>query len=311
MKMQFTRSDLSDRVVSVSISSAAWHDFAKGASGISIASSGRIQCQKYLASQFEYSFGSDACAILKETLKDRTCGIAHFNLTENTNNIPMWSLFLVALGKYLGTISIKPHRREGFEAGLITDPSNSVGPSHLPSPYNEDLLHNDGNKLNQEFDDYVAILISTKENCIGGQSKLLHLDDWSELSEFVKSPYAELPFNYIMRRNEIGSLSRTEALNPASKEMISIMERSLFYKSANGFCSRISPGYMHPADPSMWEYIQKVQTALAETHNCIDISLEVGQFWIVNNNFVLHGRRKILPNKDLYRVVHRVKGFFK
>jgi hypothetical protein len=105
-------------------------------------------------------------------------------------------------------------------------------------------------------------------------------------------------------------VDRSLAIDGKSDEF-SIMQRSLFYIAESGVCSRVSPGYMRPADSKMLEYVEAVQRALLQPGGILDIDLSPGQMWVVNNAFVLHGRRAIDPHPELARVIQRVKGFFR
>lgn len=309
--LQILRSEISPRISRIRISAAAWRRFADCANAIPLHATSRLHQQRTLAEALEKAFGVAQGEAIKAVLLDRSRGICFIDLSEHSEDSSLWARFLVALGRSLGSISMNPDRRQGFEAGLLVDPARGIVPSHIPSPWVDDHLHNDGNRFLQEFDDFVAILLAERENCEGGGSKLLHLDDWRELPKFTSSTFAEKPFRYAVARGERPTLQKGEATDSDRLASAHIIERSLFYRSSNGYCSRVSPGYMHPVDVKQGQYIEEVQRALAETRDCIELQLEPGQLYVVNNTFVLHGRRSIEPHAELYRVVNRVRGFFK
>ncbi len=54
-------------------------------------------------------------------------------------------------------------------------------------------LHNDGTYV-EEITDYVLMMKIDEQNMQGGNSLLLHLDDWEHLDEFFRDPLARRPY---------------------------------------------------------------------------------------------------------------------
>lgn len=61
--------------------------------------------------------------------------------------------------------------------------------SYLRQPHRVMELHNDGTYL-EEITDYVLMMKIDEQNMTGGNSLLLHLDDWEHLDQYFTHPLA-------------------------------------------------------------------------------------------------------------------------
>ena len=64
--------------------------------------------------------------------------------------------------------------------------------SYLRQPHRVMELHNDGTYV-EEITDYVLMMKIDEQNMQGGNSLLLHLDDWEHLDHFFRHPLARRP----------------------------------------------------------------------------------------------------------------------
>ncbi len=67
--------------------------------------------------------------------------------------------------------------------------------SYLRQPHRVMELHNDGTYV-EEQTDYVLMMKIDEQNMQGGNSLLLHLDDWEHLDEFFRDPLARRPMRW-------------------------------------------------------------------------------------------------------------------
>lgn len=67
--------------------------------------------------------------------------------------------------------------------------------SYLRQPHRVMELHNDGTYV-EEITDYVLMMKIDEQNMQGGNSLLLHLDDWEHLDEFFRDPLARRPMRW-------------------------------------------------------------------------------------------------------------------
>lgn len=71
--------------------------------------------------------------------------------------------------------------------------------SYLRQPHRVMELHNDGTYV-EEITDYVLMMKIDEQNMQGGNSLLLHLDDWEHLDHFFRHPLARRPMRLPRRR---------------------------------------------------------------------------------------------------------------
>lgn len=67
--------------------------------------------------------------------------------------------------------------------------------SYLRQPHRVMELHNDGTYV-EEITDYVLMMKIDEQNMQGGNSLLLHLDDWEHLDHFFRHPLARRPMRF-------------------------------------------------------------------------------------------------------------------
>ncbi|WP_204309110.1 carbon starvation induced protein CsiD, partial [Enterobacter hormaechei] len=67
--------------------------------------------------------------------------------------------------------------------------------SYLRQPHRVMELHNDGTYL-EEITDYVLMMKIDEQNMTGGNSLLLHLDDWEHLDQYFTHPLARRPMRF-------------------------------------------------------------------------------------------------------------------
>ncbi|MFP1453578.1 glutarate dioxygenase GlaH [Escherichia coli] len=67
--------------------------------------------------------------------------------------------------------------------------------SYLRQPHRVMELHNDGTYV-EEITDYVLMMKIDEQNMQGGNSLLLHLDDWEHLDDYFRHPLARRPMRF-------------------------------------------------------------------------------------------------------------------
>ena len=67
--------------------------------------------------------------------------------------------------------------------------------SYLRQPHRVMELHNDGTYV-EEITDYVLMMKIDEQNMQGGNSLLLHLDDWEHLDNYFRHPLARRPMRF-------------------------------------------------------------------------------------------------------------------
>ena len=167
--------------------------------------------------------------------------------------------------------------------------------SYLRKAYRNMDLHTDGTYV-KEVTDWLLMTKIEEENVEGGETAMLHLDDWEFCDELSKDPVGKQDFVW-------GS--------PKSKNVDYKVEHPVFSEDSEGR-PQISYIDQFPEPKNMEQgiFLQKLSDSLEESKNKILTKLPVGSSIIANNYFWLHGRKPFKENKDLYRELLRIRGHF-
>ena len=167
--------------------------------------------------------------------------------------------------------------------------------SYLRKAYTNMDLHTDGTYV-KENTDWLLMTKIEENNVEGGETAMLHLDDWEHCSELFNDPVGKQNFIW-------GS--------PKSKNINYKIEHPIFSKDKNGK-PKISYIDQFPEPKSMEQglFLQKLSDSLEESKEKIITELSVGSSIIANNYFWLHGRKPFLENKELSRELLRIRGSF-
>ena len=167
--------------------------------------------------------------------------------------------------------------------------------SYLRKAYINMDLHTDGTYVKEKTDWLLMTKIEEK-NVDGGETALLHLDDWEHCKDLFKEPTG--------KENFIWS-------SPKSKNVGYKVEHPVF-SSDNEGRAQISYIDQFPEPKNMTQgiFLQKLSDALEESKNKVIIKLPVGSTIVANNYFWLHGRKPFKENKDLTRELLRIRGSF-
>ena len=167
--------------------------------------------------------------------------------------------------------------------------------SYLRKAYTNMDLHTDGTYV-KEKTDWILMTKLEEENVIGGESYMLHLDDWEHLGDFINDDVGKQNFIW-------GS--------PKSKNIDYKVEHPVFSvdEKGNPQISYIDQ-FPEPKNMEQGLFLQKLSDALEESQNKIIFPLPVGSAIVANNYFWLHGRKPFKENKNLSRELLRIRGSF-
>ena len=172
---------------------------------------------------------------------------------------------------------------------------NDDSDSYLRKAYTNMDLHTDGTYV-KEKTDWLLMTKMYEKNTEGGESVMLHLDDWEHCKDLFNDPVGKQDFTW-------GS--------PKSKNIEYKVKHPIFFEDKDGK-AQISyiDQFPEPKNMEQGTFLQKLSDALEESKNKIMIKIPVGSAIIANNYFWLHGRRPFKKNKDLIRELLRIRGFF-
>jgi protein CsiD len=167
--------------------------------------------------------------------------------------------------------------------------------SYLRKAYINMDLHTDGTYV-KEKTDWLLMTKLDEKNVEGGETTMLHLDDWEHCEDLFNDPIGKQNFIW-------GS--------PKSKNVDYKVEHPIFFEDNEG---RPQISYIdqfpEPKNMKQGNFLQRLSDALEESKSKITIKLPVGSTIIANNYFWLHGRKSFKENKDLSRELLRIRGLF-
>ena len=167
--------------------------------------------------------------------------------------------------------------------------------SYLRKAYINMDLHTDGTYV-KEVTDWLLMTKIEEHNAEGGETAMLHLDDWEHCEDLFNDPISKQNFIW-------GS--------PKSKNIGYKVEHPVFSTDEQG---RPNISYIdqfpEPQNMDQGNFLQKLSDGLEESKNKVITKLGAGSTIVANNYFWLHGRRPFKENKELSRELLRIRGSF-
>ena len=248
-----------------------------------------------LAKSIDDVFEGNLSKLLNKILKDRNTGTAI--IEPDIKNSKFDKDFLVKLSTGLAYLVGLPNfdsMTDKYYARFYVKHSDSSD-SYLRKAYSNMDLHTDGTYV-KEKTDWLLMTKMEETNVKGGESVLLHLDDWEHCDEFSSNPVGKQNFVW-------GS--------PKSKNVDYKVEHPVFSSDQNGkpTISYIDQ-FPEPKNMEQGLFLQKLSDALEESKNKVAFPLPPGATIFSNNYFWLHGRKSFKENKNLSRELLRIRGSF-
>ena len=167
--------------------------------------------------------------------------------------------------------------------------------SYLRKAYTNMDLHTDGTYVKEKTDWLLMTKIEEK-NVEGGETIMLHLDDWEHCKELSNDLIGKQNFSWS---------------SPKSKNVDYKIEHPVFSEDSEGR-SQISyiDQFPEPKNMEQGNFLQRLSDGLEESKNKIITKLPAGSALVANNYFWLHGRKPFKENKNLSRELLRIRGSF-
>ena len=233
--------------------------------------------------------------LMNKIIRDRESGC--FIIGPKNENSKIDDIFLVKLSTAIAhLIGIPNHdSMAGKYYARFTVKHEDKSDSYLRKAYANMDLHTDGTYV-KEVTDWLLMTKIDEQNVEGGETAMLHLDDWEHCEDLYNDP--------IGRQNFIWS-------SPKSKNVDYKVEHPVFSSDANGkpIISYIDQ-FPEPKNMDQGNFLQKLSDGLEESKNKAITKLPVGSAIIANNYFWLHGRKPFKENKELSRELLRIRGSF-
>lgn len=200
--------------------------------------------------------------------------------------------FTTACAHLIGRSNYDAMSGQYYARFVVVNTDNSD--SYLRQPHRVMELHNDGTFVN-EITDYVLMLKIDEKNMEGGNSLLLHMDDWEQCDEFFRNPLARREMRWTA---------------PPSKRVSEDVYHSVFDTDAEGRpVMRYIDQFVQPANFEEGVWLNALSESLENAPQKLSVPVSMGSFLLINNLFWLHGRDRFTPHEGLRRELMRQRGY--
>jgi protein CsiD len=233
--------------------------------------------------------------LLNFIVRDRNTGCFIISLKKITSKIN--DSFLVKLSTAIAHLIGNPNHdaMAGKYYARFFVKHEDKSDSYLRKAYTNMDLHTDGTYV-KEATDWLLMTKMEEQNVDGGETTMLHLDDWEHCEDLFNDPVSKQNFIW-------GS--------PKSKNIEYKVEHPVFSTDKKG---RPNISYIdqfsEPKNMDQGNFLQKLSDGLEESNNKIVTKLSFGSIIVANNYFWLHGRKPFKENKELSRELLRIRGTF-
>lgn len=245
-----------------------------------------------LAKKLKSLFGPSLQSTLRAILLDRNSGGFTLGVQGTTVDAQDYVKFGTAVSHLIGPGNYDAMSGTYYARFLVKDTDNSD--SYLRQAYRLFTLHTDGTFVD-EATDWLLMMKFDERNAVGGESRLLHLDDWEDLDRFTTHPLGSYEFTY---------------KSPPSKNVAQMIKRRTFFKQGDKFCVCFIDQFVQPETIEQGEYLHDLSESMENSKGTASIPLPVGDLIMLNNLFWLHGRAPFEKNEQLHRELMRQRGMF-
>jgi len=225
-----------------------------------------------IAKSLDELFLNKLSKLIYSVLTDRNTGC--FIVVPEIINKKFDDTFLVklstALAHLIGIANFDDMTSKYYARFFVKHEDNSD--SYLRKAYINMDLHTDGTYVKGKTD-WLLMTKLEEKNAEGGESVMLHLDDWEHCKELSNDP--------VGKQNFIWS-------SPKSKNVDYKVEHPVFSKDSDG---RAQISYIdqfpEPQNMEQGNFLQRLSDALEESKNKIVLSLLTGSIIVANNYFWL------------------------
>lgn len=239
--------------------------------------------------------GGNLRSFLLETMLDRNKGamVVRPKMLSDISQADNMVKFSTAISHLMGGCNFDAMSQKYYARFVVENVDSSD--SYLRQAHRVMELHNDGTFVD-EATDFVLMMKIDEQHMKGGNSLILHLDDWKDLDKFSNSKLAKKSFRWTA---------------PASKNTNKDVFHPIFGEDKLGrpTMSYIDQ-FVQPENLEEGTWLFQLGESLEGSDAKASIALPVGSMLIVNNLFWLHSRDKFEANPDLRRELLRQRGYF-
>ena len=233
-------------------------------------------------------FRQEICNILV----DRNHGGFTLGVRETTTGDEDYVKLATAVSHLVGPANFDAMSGSYFARFVVkhTDDSDT----YLRQAYRAVNLHTDGAYV-EEATDWLMMMKIAEGHAEGGESRLLHLDDWEGLAQFCHDALAAHRFTFKAA---------------ASKNVDRPVQRPIFWSDGSGICVSYIDQFVHPETLEQARYLFDLSRSLESSPAVRAPRLPVGDLIMLNNRFWMHGRAPFQKNEQLHRELMRLRGVF-
>lgn len=229
---------------------------------------------------------------LRAILHDRNAGGFTIGVQGTTCDEEDYVKFGTAIAHLIGPSNHDAMSGTYYARFVVKDMDSSD--SYLRQAYRLFTLHTDGTFV-EEATDWLLMMKFSERNASGGESRLLHLDDWADLARFSEDPLGAYPFVY---------------RSAASKNVSQVVQRPTFFKVSDRECICYIDQFVCPETIEHAAWLQALSDSMETSGGTSAIPLPVGDLIVLNNQFWLHGRAPFERHPELHRELMRQRGRF-
>ena len=249
-----------------------------------------------LADNFDRLFGGGLGTLLRAALQDRDTGallVRPENADEWAGDSELLVKLSTALSHLAGPANFDDMAGKYYARFEVRFEDDSD--SYLRKAWKKLDLHTDGTYV-RERTDWLLMMKMREENADGGESVLLHLDDWEECGEFFAEPAGRQNFLW-------GS--------PRSKNVGYTVEHPVFSADAHGrpLIAYIDQ-FPQPQTMEQGLFLARLSRSMENSGGRMVFDLPPGGAIVSNNHFMLHGREAFRPAAGFCRELLRQRGVF-
>ena len=255
----------------------------------------------YIANSLNQATKNTLGNYLLKTIKDRStgavlleCELMDDSSLNGIDFIDFNILLSTAVSHLIGVPNLDSMSGKFYARFSVKNEDNSD--SYLRQAHRRMELHNDGTYV-KELTDWVIMQKMLEVDVEGGDSLLLHVDDWQDLDKFYHHPLAKENLQW-------GS--------PASKNVGYKTYHPIFLEEQVEGQPRMSfiDQFVEPLNMDQGLYLYEMGESLESEANTSNVKLLEGSMLIINNYIWLHGRDKFIAHKNLHRELLRQRGIF-
>jgi len=245
-----------------------------------------------MAEKLRELFGQRLQDVLRTILLDRTSGGFTLGVQGLVSSADDYVRFGTAISHLIGPGNFDSMSGTYYARFLVRDTDSSD--SYLRQAYRLFTLHTDGTFVD-EATDWLLMMKFDERHAVGGESRLLHLDDWQDLNRFADHPLAAHQFLY---------------KSPPSKNEVQMVKRRTFFKMNGRHCICFIDQFVQPESIEHARYLHDLSESMENSAGTVSLPLPVGNLIMLNNLFWLHGRAPFEKNPLLHRELMRQRGMF-